>query len=77
MYQSPSYYILILVNSLEYVPDVKVWHDSALCHPFQTQRRERIKYNSHQLGELEEAFAVNRYPSPSERNSFGEKSWSH
>ena len=62
-----------LVNSLEYVPDVKDWHDSAVCYGLQTQRIKHIKYNSHQLRELEETFAVNRYPSLSERNQLARK----
>lgn len=34
----------------------------------QTQKRERIKYTSDQLHELESAFAVNQYPSATERD---------
>lgn len=36
--------------------------------PLQTQKRERIKYTSDQLYELESAFAVNQYPSITERD---------
>lgn len=36
--------------------------------PLQTQKRERIKYTSDQLHELESAFAVNQYPSITERD---------
>ncbi|XP_078374811.1 protein gooseberry-like [Oculina patagonica] len=40
------------------------------CEPFplQIQRRERIKYTSHQLRELEAAFKINQYPSASGRD---------
>ncbi|XP_078374829.1 segmentation protein paired-like isoform X2 [Oculina patagonica] len=39
------------------------------CEPFplQIQRRERIKYTSHQLRKLEAAFKINQYPSASGR----------
>ncbi|KAL9987081.1 hypothetical protein ACROYT_G001323 [Oculina patagonica] len=41
-----------------------------LCEPFplQIQRRERIKYTSHQLRELKAAFKINQYPSASGRD---------
>ena len=42
-------------------------------YPLQTQKRERIKYNSHQLRELEAAFAINQYPSATERDHLATK----
>ena len=60
----------MLLTSLEYA-----WRHSsnAVSYPFQTQRRERTKYSRHQLHELVAAFAVNRYPSLSERNQLARK----
>ncbi|KAJ7365676.1 Paired box protein Pax-3 [Desmophyllum pertusum] len=45
------------------------------CDPFplQIHRRERTKYTSHQLRELEAAFEINRYPSASGRDQLGRK----
>ena len=42
-------------------------------YPLQTQRRERIKYTSNQLRELESAFAINRYLTSSERDQLATK----
>lgn len=36
--------------------------------PLQAQKRQRIKYTSDQLYELESAFALNQYPSVTERD---------
>lgn len=42
-------------------------------YQLQTQKRERIKYNSHQLRELEAAFAISQYPSATERDQLAKK----
>ncbi|KAL9987083.1 hypothetical protein ACROYT_G001326 [Oculina patagonica] len=49
------------------------------CEPFplQIQRRERIKYTSHQLRKLEAAFKINQYPSASAKRSVGKRNWSY
>ena len=55
--------------------DVEDSHSSSaeVVYPLQTQRRERIKYTSNQLRELKSAFAINRYPSASERDQLATK----
>jgi len=60
----------------EHVPNLEDLHDESsaeVIYPLQTQRRERIKYNSQQMRELEAAFAVNRYPSATERDQLATK----
>ena len=47
--------------------------DSRETFPLRIQRRERIKYTSHQLHELETAFKVNQYPSLSGREHLARK----
>ena len=41
--------------------------------PLRTQRKERIKYKSHQLHELKAAFKINQYPTVSEREHLAKK----
>ena len=48
--------------------------DSRETFPLRIQRRERIKYTSHQLHELETAFKINQYPSVSGREHLARKS---
>ena len=58
------------------MPNLEDLHDESsaeVIYPLQTQRRERIKYNSQQMRELEAAFAVNRYPSATERDQLATK----
>ncbi|XP_020625856.1 paired box protein Pax-3-B-like [Orbicella faveolata] len=47
--------------------------DSRETFPLRIQRRERIKYTSHQLHELETAFKINQYPSVSGREQLARK----
>lgn len=42
-------------------------------YQLQTQKRERIKYDSRQLRELEAAFAISQYPSATERDQLAKK----
>ena len=53
---------------LAIIENVQDAEDSCEPFPLQMQRRERIKYTSHQLRELEAAFKINQYPSASERD---------
>ena len=44
-----------------------------VIYPLQFMRRERTKYTSNQRQELEAAFAVNQYPTSSERDQLAKK----
>lgn len=44
-----------------------------VIYPLQFMRRERMKYTSNQRQELEAAFAVNQYPTSSERDQLAKK----
>lgn len=61
---------------LEFVPDCEEPSSTSFAevfHPLQTQKRERIKYDNNQLRELEAAFAINQYPSATERDQLAAK----
>ncbi|XP_020625859.1 paired box protein Pax-6-like [Orbicella faveolata] len=47
--------------------------DSRETFPLRIERRERIKYTSHQLHELETVFRINQYPSVSGREHLARK----
>ena len=59
--------IMITLFLLGITENIQNTEDSRETFPLRIQKRERIKYTSYQLHELETAFKMNQYPSVSGR----------
>lgn len=66
------FFMPIVLKNVPYPLDLHC-PPAQVIYPLQFMRRERMKYTSNQRQELEAAFAVNQYPTSSERDQLAKK----
>lgn len=66
------FFLPIVLKNVPYSLDLHC-PPAQVIYPLQFMRRERMKYTSNQRQELEAAFAVNQYPTSSERDQLAKK----